>query len=80
LEALKRESWIAIGQEWMFAGYCEIAIGISRQFLRGSAVFQADKGEDREANEETVEAVMGDEQAGHTLYVAGLVYARGIIE
>jgi hypothetical protein len=48
--------------------------------LRGTAVFQADKGEDREANKETIEAAMGNEQAGHTLYITRLVYARSIIE
>ncbi|KAI1663156.1 ATP-dependent DNA helicase Q5 [Pyrenophora tritici-repentis] len=31
-EALKRESRIAMGQEWTFAGYREMAIGISRRF------------------------------------------------
>ncbi|KAI0615940.1 hypothetical protein TUN199_12091, partial [Pyrenophora tritici-repentis] len=30
-EALKRESRIAMGQEWTFAGYREMAIGISRR-------------------------------------------------
>jgi superfamily II DNA helicase RecQ len=79
-EALKRESRIAIGQEWTFAGYREIAIGISRRFLRGSTAFQADEGEEKEGNEETAEASIADEQAGHTSYVAGLVYARGIME
>jgi hypothetical protein len=79
-EALKRESRIAIGQEWTFAGYREIAIGISRRFLRGSTAFQADKGEEKEGNEDTAEASIADEQAGHTSHVAGLVYARGIME
>jgi hypothetical protein len=79
-EALKRESRIAIGQEWTFAGYREMAIGISRRFLRGSTAFQADEGEEKEGNKETAEASIADEQAGHTSYVAGLVYARGIME
>jgi hypothetical protein len=79
-EALKRESRIAMGQEWTFAGYREIAIGISRQFLRGSTAFQADEREEKEGNEETAEASIADEQAGHTSHIAGLVYARWIME
>jgi hypothetical protein len=38
-EALKRESRIAMGQEWTFAGYREIAISISRRYLHGSTAF-----------------------------------------
>jgi RecQ family ATP-dependent DNA helicase len=48
--------------------------------LRGSTAFQADEGEDKEGSEETAEASIADEQAGHTSHVAGLVYARGIME
>jgi hypothetical protein len=80
-EALKRESWIAMGQDWTFAGYREIAIGISRRFLRGSAAFQPEEGdENKEWNKENIEASIADEQAGHTSHIAGLVYARGIME
>jgi hypothetical protein len=79
-EALKRESRIAMGQEWTFAGYREMGIGISRRFLRGSTAFQADESEEKEGNEDTAEASIADEQAGHTSHVAGLVYARGIME
>jgi hypothetical protein len=79
-EALKRETRIAIGQEWTFAGYRKMAIGISRRFLRGSTAFQADERKEKEGDEDTAEASIADEQAGHTLYVAGLVYGRGIIE
>jgi hypothetical protein len=79
-EALKRESRIAIGQEWTFAGYREMAIGISRRYLRGSTAFQADEGDNKEGNKDIAEASIADEQAGHTSHVAGLVYARGIME
>ncbi|KAF7444174.1 RecQ Superfamily II DNA helicase [Pyrenophora tritici-repentis] len=71
-EALKRESRIAMGQEWTFAG---------RRFLRGSTAFQADEGEEnKEWAEEQAGDSIADEQAGHTSHVAGLVYARGIME
>jgi superfamily II DNA or RNA helicase len=80
-EALKRESQIAMGQEWTFAGYREIAIGISRRFLRGSTAFKAEEGDENEEwSEENIAAAIADEQSGHTSHVAGLVYARGIME
>ncbi|KAI1663164.1 DEAD/DEAH box helicase [Pyrenophora tritici-repentis] len=64
-EALKRESRIAMGQEWTFAGYREMA----------------DEGEEnKEWAEEQAGDSIADEQAGHTSHVAGLVYARGIME
>jgi hypothetical protein len=56
-EALKHESQTALGQDWTFAGYREIAIGNSRRFLRGSAAFQAEEGdENKEWNEEHIGA------------------------
>jgi superfamily II DNA helicase RecQ len=80
-EALKRESRIAIGQEWTMAAYREMAIGISRRFLRGSTAFKTEEGEESEAwEEENIRASIADEQAGHTAHVAGLIYARGIME
>ena len=80
-EALKRESRIRIGQELTIAAYREIAIGISRRFLRGSAAFRTEEGEENEEwAEENIGASIADEQAGHSAHVAGLIYARGIME
>jgi hypothetical protein len=80
-EALKRESRIGIGQEWTIAAYREIAIGISRRFLRGSTAFKAEEGDENEVwDEEHAGASIADEQAGHTAHIAGLIYARGIME
>ena len=80
-EALKRESRVSLGQEFTIAGYREIAIAISRRFLRGLTAFKTDEGEEKEEwSEENMAALTADEQAGHTEHVAGLVYARGIIE
>jgi hypothetical protein len=45
-EALKRKSRIRLGLELTIAAYCEIAISISRRFLRGSTAFRADKGDE----------------------------------
>jgi hypothetical protein len=80
-EVLKRESQIGIGQEVTIAAYCEIAIGISRRFLRGATAFKADEGDKNEvSDEEHAGASIADEQAGYTAHIAGLIYARGIIE
>jgi RecQ family ATP-dependent DNA helicase len=80
-EALKRESRIGLGLELTIAAYREIAIGISRRFLRGSTAFRADEGDENEEwNEENAWSAIADMQAGHTVHVAGMVYARGIME
>jgi peptide subunit release factor RF-3 len=40
-----------------------------------------EEGDDnKEWNEENTAAFVADEQAGHTAHVAGMIYARGIIE
>jgi hypothetical protein len=78
---LKRESWIGIGQEWTMAAYCEIAIGISWRFLCGFTAFKVEEGDKKEVwDEEQAGASIADEQAGYTAYIAGLIYARGIME
>jgi hypothetical protein len=80
-KALKRKSRIGIEQKWTMTAYREIAIGISRRFLRGSTAFKAEEGDEKEAwDEEQAGASIADEQAGHTAYIAGLIYARGIME
>jgi hypothetical protein len=56
-------------------------IGTSRRFLRKSTAFQADEGEEAEEwEEERAAASIADLQAGHTAHIAGMIYARGIIE
>ena len=64
-----------MGQEWTFARYREMAIGISQRYLRGSTAFQDDKGKEKDGNKDTAEASIADQQAGHMSHVAGLVYA-----
>jgi RecQ family ATP-dependent DNA helicase len=58
-EALKRESRIGMGLELTIAAYREVAIGISRRFLRGSTAFRADEGDE---NEEQAGAVADKRQ------------------
>lgn len=80
-EALKRESRLGLGQELTIAAYREIAIGISRRFLRGATAFKTEEGDENEEwKEENLGASIADEQAGHTAHVAGMIYARGIME
>jgi superfamily II DNA helicase RecQ len=80
-EALKRESRLGLGQELTIAAYREIAIGISRRFLRRSTAFRTEEGDENEEwNEENLGSSIADEQAGHTAHIAGMIYARGIME
>lgn len=63
------------------AVYREMAIGISRRFLRRSTAFTTEEGEENEEWEEENRGVsIADEQAGHTAHIAGMIYARGIME
>jgi superfamily II DNA helicase RecQ/uncharacterized C2H2 Zn-finger protein len=79
--ALKRESQVGLGQGLTIQAYREIAIGISRKFMRRSTAFGAEDGDENEEwNEENRMAAIADEQAGHTSHIAGLIYARGIME
>jgi hypothetical protein len=49
--------------------------------LRKSTAFQAEEGdENKEWNEENAGLAIADMQAGHTVHVARMIYARGIIE
>ncbi|EDN04941.1 conserved hypothetical protein [Histoplasma mississippiense (nom. inval.)] len=93
-EVLKRETRIGLhGQGLNLAAYRNIAIAISRQFMRPSSAF---KNNSQQEEEEQVAGSNGDEdepmdpeewlgritdmQAAHTSHVAGMVYARGITE
>ncbi|GME47475.1 putative DNA helicase protein [Neofusicoccum parvum] len=42
-EAMKKESRISLGQELMVRAYRDVAIGISRRFMRGSSAFRVDE-------------------------------------
>ena len=79
---MKRESQVGLEQELTLAAYREIAIGISRRFLRRSTAFQTDDGkEEQEAwDSENMASIIADLQAGHTPHVAGMIYACRLIE
>jgi hypothetical protein len=49
--------------------------------LRGSTAFKAEEEDKKEAwDEEQASALIADKQVGYTAHIAGLIYARGIIE
>ena len=84
-EVLKRESEASIGAQHALniTNYQDIAVGISRQFLRPSSIFpnniQAEQEQEIAAMEVDKEESIGniaDKQAGHTPHVAGMVYGR----
>ncbi|KAH1303883.1 hypothetical protein KXX47_008497, partial [Aspergillus fumigatus] len=94
-EVFKREtqSWLTKKKPVHPAVYRDIAIGISRWFLRASSQFpqSADERHPREPaiTDPDNEAAMDDEQwpgyiadlqAAHSSHVAGMVYGRGLIE
>ena len=82
-KVLKRESRAGLGQELTIQSYRDVAIGISRKFMRRPTAFHTDKGDDdegKEWDEDDIAATIADEQAGHTSHIAGMVYARAIME
>ncbi|TKA21627.1 hypothetical protein B0A49_14016, partial [Cryomyces minteri] len=69
-----------LGQELTIQAYREVAIAISRRYMRGSTTFRMDEeDEDGDWNEDEGAAI-ADEQAGHTSHIAGMIYARGVME
>ncbi|KAK5011066.1 hypothetical protein LTR28_005961 [Elasticomyces elasticus] len=81
-KVLKRESRAGLGQELTMQSYRDIAIGISRKFMRRPTAFHTDEDDDRgkERDEDDVAAAIADEQAGNTAHIAGMIYARAIME
>ncbi|KAK3078742.1 hypothetical protein LTS18_006726, partial [Coniosporium uncinatum] len=80
-QVMKRESKIGLGQEMNVQAYREIAIGISRRFMRGKTAFPRD-GDAEEQGEggEGDDGEIADNQAAHGPHVAGMIYARDIME
>jgi len=75
---LQRESAMGLrGQSLHIASYREVAIAISRRYLRNKYRFAADDGDDPEAMDEVqLLADAADRQAGHDPHTAGGIYAR----
>lgn len=71
-----------MGVELTIQAYLEVAIGISRRYLQPTQAFRSEaKDEDGERDgEDGAPDEIWDLQAGHTSHVAGMVFARGIME
>lgn len=81
-KALELATIAALGYKLGIQAYREVAIGISRRFMRGKSTFQSDDGGKGEHPEEgqVVDNDVADLQAGHGSHVAGIVYARALFE
>ncbi|KAE8555303.1 hypothetical protein EYB25_003851 [Talaromyces marneffei] len=83
---LQRESTVGLsGQTLNIASYREIAIAISRRYMRAERAFvrcdpHSTTEDDLHEDEAQIMARMMDEQAGHSPHVAGAVYARETTE
>ena len=79
-KCIKRESEIGMGVGLTIQSYREISIAMSRRWVRKQDAFRMDEeDEDGDWNEDDDDRI-ADEQAGHTSHVAGMIYARGIME
>jgi hypothetical protein len=79
-QALERETSKGLGHGLHIQAYRQVAISISRRYMRGGTAFCKDEdgrgGNDGEEGEDEIE----DLQAGHGSHEAGMVYARGMFE
>ncbi|TKA60225.1 hypothetical protein B0A55_13169, partial [Friedmanniomyces simplex] len=70
-----------LGQAITVAAYREIAIAISRKWVRGATAFQGDNTDEGiEAQIDSMDDNAADEQATHSPPIAGLIYARDVME
>ena len=77
----RRETLAGLGLSINPSEYRYITIGISRRFLSKPYHFQPeDIGEIGDENDPDYEDEVLDLQAGHSTHVAGLTYARGLLE
>jgi superfamily II DNA/RNA helicase len=76
-QALERATSEGLGFALHIQAYREVAIGISRRYMRGSSAFSKDEENQEEEGEGDD---IADLQAGHGSHVAGMVYARGMFE
>ncbi|KAM0700964.1 hypothetical protein Q7P35_011323 [Cladosporium inversicolor] len=73
---LQRVSEAGLGQSINVAGYRQIAITISRRWIRKGMENGADKHSDSDWLQDNLSDDIADEQATHSPHVAGAVYAR----
>jgi superfamily II DNA helicase RecQ len=79
-KVMTRESMAGMGVELGIQSYRELAIAISRKYLRPRMAFRLDEDDEDGDRDEDIEAATASEQTAHTLHVEGMIYARGIME
>ena len=80
-EELQQVSMAALGKPMHVAAYREIAIAISRQWVRGATAFQTDEADENEEwRKENMLSDVADDQATHSPHIAGMIYARDSME
>jgi superfamily II DNA helicase RecQ len=80
-EELQQVSTAALGQPMHVAAYREIAIAISRQWVRGATAFQLDEADENdEWKKQNILSDVADDQATHSPHIAGMIYARDSME
>jgi superfamily II DNA helicase RecQ len=79
-KAIKRESVAGMGVELGIQSYRDLAIAISRRYLRKREAFRPDEDDEDGDRDEDAEHEIAAEQTGHTSHVEGMIYARGIME
>jgi superfamily II DNA helicase RecQ len=80
-EELQQVSTAALGQPMHVAAYREIAIAISRQWVRGATAFQLDEADENdEWRKQNILSDVADDQATHSPHIAGMIYARDSME
>jgi RecQ family ATP-dependent DNA helicase len=77
-EVMKRESNIGMGVQLTIQAWRDLAIGISRHYMREKQTFTDDDND--EDSDVSGDDDIWDLAAGHTSQVAGAIYARGIRE
>ena len=91
-EVFKRETEAGLqGQRLTVQAYRDIAIAISRRYLRGTSQFRQNVDDEREAgvpdvddqaaiDEDEAKGFIADLQAAHSSHVAGMLYGRQLME
>lgn len=87
-EVLKRETKMRLQYAVNIQAYREIAIGISRRWMRPSSAFPSNVQEEKapevppecDMDEDQWMEAIADEQATHSPHTAGMIYARDIME
>jgi superfamily II DNA helicase RecQ len=79
-KAIKHESMAGMGVELGIQSYRDLTITISRRYLHSRMAFQPDEDDEDGNYDKDADNEIADLQTAHTSHIAGMVYARGIME